>query len=233
MRIDRFLANSGVGTRREIKDIIRKKCITVAGSVITSPSFAVDKNSPDVFVSGKNVRYKEFVYLMLNKPAGYVSAVFDKRLPVVTDLVPAEFAHYEVFPVGRLDIDTEGLLLLTNDGDLTHRLLSPKYHVDKQYFVRCEKEIDLSCEQIFADGVTLDDGYKTMSADIVFLGGAECLLTIREGKYHQVKRMFEAVGNKVTYLKRVKMGEIALDDNLKCGEVRELSSEELKLLLGE
>ena len=231
MRIDKFLSNSGAGSRKEIKALIKNNAVSVGGKTIKDPSFKVDEDSSGVCVNGEYIMYKKYVYLMLNKPSGYVSAVFDKRLPVVCDLVDERYAHFDVFPVGRLDMDTEGLLVLTNDGALSHRLLSPKSHVDKQYFVRCEHAIDPSYETAFKDGVTLDDGYKTMSAAIEFLKDKnECLLTIREGKFHQVKRMFKAVGNTVIYLKRVKMGGLRLDDNLPLGAVRELTEDELSAL---
>lgn len=231
MRADKFLSNSGLGSRKEIKSLMKSGAVLVNQKPVKDPSFQIDENNDKVTVNGKDVFYREFVYLMLHKPAGYVSAVFDKKLPVVTDLVPEKYSHFEVFPVGRLDIDTEGLLILTNDGALTHRLLSPKSHVDKTYFVISEKEVTEETKMQFKEGVTLDDGYKTMSADLKILENKrESLLTIQEGKFHQVKRMFEAVGNKVEYLKRVEMGKLPLDKNLKKGEIRELTAEELILL---
>ena len=168
---------------------------------------------------------------MLNKPNGYVSATFDKHLPTVCQLIPEEYAHFEAFPVGRLDIDTEGLLVLTNDGALSHRVLSPKSHVDKTYFVRCLNPIDESYAASFKEGVVLDDGYKTMPAHLAFVQSPnECMLTIQEGKFHQVKRMMETQGNTVTYLKRISMGGLKLDENLAPGEIRQLTDEEIKLM---
>ncbi len=232
MRLDKFLSNSGKGSRKEIKQILKEGTVTVNGTVIKDAAYKVDEINDKILIENLPIIYKPFVYLMLNKPSGYVSAVYDKKLPVVTDLVPCEYAHYEVFPVGRLDIDTEGLLILTNDGGLCHRLLSPKSHVDKTYFVRCEKELKKSDIQLFKDGVTLDDGYKTMSASLNIDPDRanECLLTIQEGKFHQVKRMMEAIDNKVVYLKRVKMGSLPLDEALPLGKIRELTNDEIDSL---
>lgn len=232
MRLDKFLSNSGKGSRKEIKQILKEGTVTVNGKVVKDPACKVDEANDKICIGNLPIIYKPFVYLMLNKPAGYVSAVYDKKLPVVISLVPEEYAHYEVFPVGRLDIDTEGLLILTNDGDLCHRVLSPKSHVDKTYFVQCENSLTQADVTAFKDGVTLDDGYKTMSAilDIDSDNPTECLLTIQEGKFHQVKRMMEALGNKVVYLKRVKMGALSLDESLALGKIRELTEEEISFL---
>lgn len=231
MRLDKFLSNSGLGSRKEIKALIKSGAVSVNGNPPKDSSVQLDELNDIITVNGEKIEYREFIYLMLNKPAGYVSAVFDKKLPVVTELVPEKYSHFEVFPVGRLDIDTEGLLILTNDGALTHRLLSPKKHVDKTYYVISEKQPNEKTIELFKEGVVLDDGYKTMSAHLEILpSGRQSLLTIQEGKFHQVKRMFEAADNKVEYLKRVKMGSLCLDENLKKGEIRELTSEEVKLL---
>jgi len=231
LRADKFLSNSGLGSRKEIKALIKSGAVLIDGNSLKDASVQIDENNDIVTVNGEEIVFKEFIYLMLNKPQGYVSAVFDKKLPVVTELVPEKYAHYEVFPVGRLDIDTEGLLILTNDGALTHRLLSPKKHVDKTYYIISEHQPDEKTKELFNEGIVLDDGYKTMSAKLEILSEEkESLLTIQEGKFHQVKRMFEAAGNKVNYLKRVKMGALSLDESLKKGEVRELTDEEVKLL---
>lgn len=233
MRIDKFLANSGIGSRKEIKTIIKKGMVTVNGICEKNSSVHIDENNDCVAVNDEEIIYKKYIYLMLNKPSGYISAVYDKKFPVVIQFVPEEYAHYDVFPVGRLDIDTEGLLILTNDGMLAHRLLSPKNHVDKTYFVVSEKETDEKTVNSFKKGVVLDDGYKTMPAELKITDKqTESYLTIHEGKFHQVKRMYKAVGNEVLYLKRVKMGGLTLDDTLKKGEIRELTHEELMLLEG-
>lgn len=231
MRLDKFLSDCGIGTRREIKQILKTGVVSVNGTPVKKPEFTVSPKEDLVTVNSEEVIYREFVYLMLNKPSGYVSAVFDNRLPTVIELVPKEFSHYDLHPVGRLDYDTEGLLILTNDGALTHRVISPKSHIDKTYYIKTALPTENSYEKLFHDGVTLDDGYKTMSAR--FSRGDDentCTLIIKEGKFHQVKRMMEAVGNKVTYLKRIKIGSLSLDPNLKSGEVRLLTEEELVLL---
>lgn len=234
MRLDRFLAECGLGTRSEVKKIIRSGAVAIGGKPVTKPDIHLDVNSDTVTLSGKEVIYRRFIYLMLNKPQGYISTTRDGKTPTVMELIPEEYLHFEPFPVGRLDIDTEGFLLLTNDGDLAHRLLAPKKHVPKTYVAQIEKPVTDADIEIFADGVVLDDGYKTMPAVL------KCLSTtvpyfaeiiINEGKFHQVKRMFEAIGNKVLYLKRTKMNKLSLDDNLPLGEVRELSDEEMNLLI--
>ncbi len=231
MRLDKFLSNSGKGSRKDIKAILKSGIVTVNGSSVCDGSVHIDENSDDICINGQRVVYKKYIYLMLHKPQGYVSAVYDKRLPVVTELVPEQYHHFDVFPVGRLDIDTEGLLVLTNDGDLTHRVLSPKSHVDKTYFVRCAMPIEDKYKDIFEQGVILDDGYKTMPAILTKTDNEnECILIIREGKFHQVKRMMEAVGNKVIYLKRIKMGSLPLDETLPLGGIRELSTDEVDML---
>lgn len=232
MRLDKLLSNSGKGSRKDIKQILKSGTVTVNGKVVTDGATQVDENKDAIIIGKDSVIYQKYIYLMLNKPQGYVSAVYDKKLPVVTELVPEKFRHFEVFPVGRLDIDTEGLLVLTNDGDLCHRVLSPKYHVNKTYFVRCLSPLSEDDSAAFKDGVTLDDGYRTMSANLCIdsANPHECTLTIQEGKFHQVKRMMEAVGNKVVYLKRLSMGSLCLDENLDLGEIRELTPHEVTML---
>ena len=170
---------------------------------------------------------------MLNKPDGYISATFDKRDPIVLDLIDKEALIFEPFPVGRLDKDTEGLLVLTNDGQLAHRVLSPKKHVPKTYYAKVEGVVTEEDVKAFADGVILDDGYETMPAELEILKSdeiSEIELTIHEGKFHQVKRMFESVGKKVVYLKRLSMGKLKLDEGLALGKYRELTEEEVKMI---
>ena len=231
MRLDKFLADCGRGSRKEIKALLKSGTVSVNGEAVRDGSVKINENEDKILVGNLPIIYKPFVYLMLNKPKDYVSAVFDKKQKVVTELVPEEYAHYEVYPVGRLDIDTEGLLILTNDGELCHRLLSPKNHVDKTYFLRCKKELTESDIQKAKDGIVLDDGYVCMSADLKITDNpTEAYLTIREGKFHQVKRMMESLENKVVYLKRISMGGLVLDEALGIGEIRELTEEEEKLL---
>ena len=231
MRLDKFLASSGYGSRKDIKSLIKGGNVTINGATAKDASCHIDENKDKIMVGDEVVIYREFIYLLLNKPQGYVSATFDKHLPTVCDLIPEEYAHFDAFPVGRLDIDTEGLLVLTNDGALTHRVLSPKSHVNKTYYVQCEKPLTENDKDAFLKGVTLDDGYVTMPAYLSMGNNpSECTLVIQEGKFHQVKKMMEAVGNKVNYLKRIKMGSLSLDENLSLGEIRELTDEEVKLL---
>lgn len=231
MRLDKFLSSCGAGSRRDIKQLIKNKAVAVNGITAKDSSLHIDENSDTVTVNGKEYKYRQFIYLMLNKPDGYVSATYDKHLPTVCGLIGEEYSHFEAFPVGRLDIDTEGLLILTNDGALAHRVLSPKSHVDKTYFVRCKNALCQDDVNTFLEGVTLDDGYKTMPAKLnICENPTECTLIIQEGKFHQVKRMMEAIGNRVLYLKRIKMGSLSLDPDLKSGKIRELTDEEVKLL---
>lgn len=231
MRLDKFLSDASPMGRREIKQHIKKGMVSVNGNAVKDPGTYVDETKDEVAFCGEVISYKKFVYLMLNKSEGYVSATYDKHYKVVTDLVDEEYAHFEVFPVGRLDIDTHGLLLLTNDGDLAHKLLSPKSHVPKTYYVKSEKEVTDEDIKAFEEGIDLGD-FKTIGGkcEIISDDKKECNLSIFEGKFHQVKRMFEAVGNKVTYLKRISMGSLTLDESLDEGNLRELTEEEFEKL---
>lgn len=235
MRLDKFLAGAGMGTRSEVKKLLKSGEVTLSGfSGRLQPQQQVDPERDSVFVAGKQVVYREYIYLMLNKPAGYISATWDKKLPTVLDLVDEEYLRFEPAPVGRLDIDTEGLLILTNDGALSHRLLSPKRHVPKTYFARLDGGVGETEVQLFRQGVVLEDGYQTKPAELYILGQSgdafEVEIVITEGKFHQIKRMFESVGRRVLYLKRIKMNRLALDDSLALGAIRELTAEELELL---
>ena len=231
MRLDKYLANSGYGSRKDIRNLVKKGGVVVDGKVATDSGMQVDEASSDISINGESVSYKKYIYIMLNKPDGYVSATYDKHLPVVTQLLGEYENSFEPYPVGRLDIDTEGLLILTNDGDMCHRLLSPKSHVKKTYLVISDIPATEDDKSAFAEGVELDDGYKTLPGELVFTDDpAKTYLTIYEGKFHQVKRMFEAVGKQVVYLKRVRMGNLELDRELGLGEYRELTDEEIKLL---
>lgn len=236
MRLDKFLTACGVGTRSEVKKTVKSGAVSVNGKVVTKADVHLDPNTDTVTAYGQKIKYREFVYLMLNKPQGYLSATRDGRTPTVMELVPDEYMHFEPFPVGRLDIDTEGFLLMTNDGDLAHRLLSPKKHIPKTYVAQIEKAVGEAETDAFREGVVLDDGYKTLPAELKSLSDTEpyfAEIVIHEGKFHQVKRMFEAVGNKVLYLKRTKMNRLSLDDNLELGEIREITEEEMELLVPE
>lgn len=232
-RIDKILSNLGYGSRSELKKFCKNGLVRVNGKVINNPGVQVDVENDEIIFDGEKVTYKEFIYLMLNKPDGYISATFDKRDPIVLDLIDKEDLVFEPFPVGRLDKDTEGLLVLTNDGQLAHRVLSPKKHVPKTYYAKIEGVVTEEDIKAFAEGVTLDDGYETMPAELVILKSdeiSEIELTIHEGKFHQVKRMFESVDKKVIYLKRLSMGKLKLDENLVLGEYRELTDEEVKMI---
>ena len=233
MRLDKLLANMGYGSRKEVKQLLKQKAVTVDGAYIKDAALHVDPEQQIVSVFGERVVYTEFVYFMMNKPPDVISATEDLRDETVIELLEPLHQHFQPFPVGRLDKDTEGLLLLTNDGLLAHNLLSPKKHVPKVYFAQIEGVVTEEDIEKFAHGVELDDGYVTKPGKLVILQSAqqsEIELTIQEGKFHQVKRMFEAVGKRVTYLKRLSMGNLQLDDKLALGEYRELTAEELASL---
>ena len=233
LRIDKILSNLGYGSRAELKVYCKKGMVKVNDKVISNPGTQVDTDVDKIEFNNEVVNYREFVYIMMNKPDGYLSATFDKRDPIVLDLIDSSYLAFEPFPVGRLDKDTEGLLVLTNDGQLAHRVLSPKKHVPKTYYAKIEGKVTEEDIKAFEEGVTLDDGYETMPAQLKILKSddlSEIELTIHEGKFHQVKRMFESVGKKVVYLKRLSMGKLMLDENLGLGEYRELTDEEVKLI---
>ncbi|MFU8647787.1 pseudouridine synthase [Lysinibacillus sp. RSDA_15] len=233
MRLDKLLANMGYGSRKEVKQLLKQKAVTVDGASVKDAAMHVDSEQQNVSVYGERVIYTEFVYFMMNKPPGVISATEDLRDETVIDLLEPVDQHFQPFPVGRLDKDTEGLLVLTNDGILAHNLLSPKKHVPKVYYAHIEGVVTEEDVEKFANGVELDDGYMTKPGKLVILKSApqsEIELTIQEGKFHQVKRMFEAVGKRVTYLKRISMGNLKLDDQLELGEYRELTVEELDCL---
>lgn len=233
IRIDKLLSNVGVGSRSEIKKYIKSNLVKVNDKIVKDSGLLVNPQSDFITFNQKEVNYKEFIYIMLNKPSGYLSATYDKKDKIVLDLIDKKYLSYEPFPVGRLDKDTEGLLILTNDGQLSHRVLSPKKHIPKTYFASVDGKVKYEDIKIFEEGVVLDDGYKTMPSILKILKSddiSEIELTINEGKFHQVKRMFESVGKKVIYLKRISMGKLKLDENLKLGEYRELTEEEVKLL---
>ena len=233
MRVDKLLSNVGVASRAELKKYCKQGLISVNGKVINNPGVQVDSESDDIRFNGEKIVYREFVYIMLNKPDGYISATFDKYDPRVLDLIDQSYLVFEPFPVGRLDKDTEGLLVLTNDGQLAHRVLSPKKHVPKTYYAKIQGKVTEEDILAFEKGVILDDGYETMPSQLKILKSddmSEIELTIHEGKFHQVKRMFESVGKKVVYLKRLSMGKLKLDESLGLGEYRELTEEEVKLI---
>ena len=229
MRIDKYIANCGYASRKDVKKLIKQGAVTVNGEVCKKAEAQVDEGGI-VCVNGERLVYREFVYLMLNKPQGYVSAVFDKKYPVVTDLVDEEYAHFEVFPVGRLDIDTEGFLILTNDGQFAHEMTSPKKNVYKRYFARVDKPMEESDIEEFANGMEFKE-FTAKSARLEITDNpCEVYIEIAEGKFHQVKRMCERGGKNVVYLKRVAIGNVGLDESLPLGGVRELTPQEIDIL---
>lgn len=230
MRLDKLLSNMGFGSRKEVRVFIRKGKVTVNDKVIRNNKLHIDVESDEVLLKGDPVVYQKYVYLMMHKPPGYISATEDYYEKTVIDLLPPEWQHFNPFPVGRLDKDTEGLLLITNDGGLAHELTSPKKEVPKTYYAKIQGKVTDKDVSAFQLGVTLDDGYVTKPGELKILKSdfeSEIELTITEGKFHQVKRMFEAREKKVTYLKRLRMGELFLDKNLSLGSVRELTEDEL------
>ncbi|NWQ43071.1 rRNA pseudouridine synthase [Bacillus sp. EB106-08-02-XG196] len=233
MRIDKMLANLGYGSRKEVKQLLKSGAVKIDDVIVKDAKQHVDTAKQIVTLNGEIIEYREFIYLMMNKPHGVLSATEDSVGETVIDLLELEDQVYEPFPVGRLDKDTEGLLLITNDGQLAHRLLSPKKHVPKTYFAVIDQEVTDEDVKAFAEGVTLDDGYEAKPGELKILKSgirSDIELTITEGKFHQVKRMFEAVGKKVIYLKRISMGPLPLDESLELGEYRELTDEEVELL---
>lgn len=236
MRLDKLLANMGYGSRKEVKQLLKDKAVRVDGVIVKDSALKVEPDKQVVEVYGERVEYVEFIYLMMNKPPGVISTTEDKYDQTVIDLLDPLAQHFEPFPVGRLDKDTEGLLLITNDGQLAHNLLSPKKHVPKTYYADIEGVVTEKDVEAMRSGVTLDDGYETKPGELVILESgpmSKIELTIQEGKFHQVKRMFEAVGKKVVYLKRLSMGSLQLDEELELGDYRELTAEELVALKGE
>ena len=235
LRLDKYLADMGVGTRQEVKKYMKQGRVTIDAEIVKKPETKVDIEKSKVCFDGKEVAYAEYEYYMLNKPAGVISATEDNRCETVIDLIESK-KRKDLFPVGRLDKDTEGLLLITNDGALAHRLLSPKKHVDKCYFAKVQGKVTEEDITAFSKGVnigTAEEEEWTMPGELVIVKSdeiSEIRLTIQEGKFHQVKRMFQAVGKEVIYLKRERMGTLVLDESLELGEYRELTDEEINNL---
>ncbi|GEN45955.1 pseudouridine synthase [Alkalibacillus haloalkaliphilus] len=234
MRLDKLLANEDFGSRKEVKKLIKKGSVQVDGEVIKDVSHHVDPNQSEVVVNGNVIDYREFVYIMLNKPKGVISATEDSRHECVTDLLDPFYDKFNLFPVGRLDKDTVGLLLLTNDGELAHQLTSPRKKVDKIYEATINGVVTEEDVQAFKEGVILDDDYVTKPAELEVTETTDehswVVVTISEGKFHQVKRMFQARGHEVRFLKRRQMGSLSLDEQLPLGEYRELTEQELDQL---
>jgi 16S rRNA pseudouridine516 synthase len=229
-RLDKVLSNMGYGTRKEVKNLVKRGEVSINGVKVKDSAQHVLPETDEIHISGEKLLYRRFVYIMLNKPQGVVSATEDNYDDTVIDLLSDELKIFDPAPVGRLDKDTEGLLLITNDGELNHLLLSPKRHVPKKYYARIQGTVVEEDRLKFKEGVILDDGYKTMPSELHIINSGEVSeieVILYEGKFHQVKRMFQAVGKEVIYLKRIEMGPLKLDANLKAGEYRELLEEEL------
>ncbi|MCL2754031.1 MAG: rRNA pseudouridine synthase [Defluviitaleaceae bacterium] len=232
MRLDKLISNCGFGSRKEVKELLKKGLVTVDDAVCKRPEAQVDPSCQRVCVGDVLVEYEKYSYLMMNKPAGVISATFDEEHTTVLDLVAERYQYAQVFPVGRLDKDTTGLLILSNDGGFAHRALSPKKHVEKVYRAELSAHIDKTTIKAFEEGIKIDDDFTTMPAGLIALDdeGFVAQVTIREGKFHQVKRMFEALGIKVLALKRTHFAGIPLDENLAQGEYRRLTDDELKIV---
>ena len=232
MRIDKFLSECGLASRKESAKAAKSGGITVNGAVVKDTSKHIDPEKDSVTFLGRAVEYHRFVYILLNKPEGYVSATEDKAHPFVTELLPEEYRRMGLFPVGRLDKDTVGLMILTNDGPSAHRLLSPRHHVEKEYRFTCKVPLAPDAERIYAEGITLADGYECKSARLLAdadrMGGR---ITLTEGKYHQIKRMLGAIDNRILTLERIRFGGISLDGSLERGAWRLLTAEEERALL--
>lgn len=230
MRLDKFLSDSSIYSRKEIKLLAKTNRIIADGRCVKSPDEKVDENSI-ITVKGVPIPYKKYIYLMLNKPQGYLSATEDKKDPVVIDLLPEQYKHFQLFPVGRLDKDTEGLLLLTNDGKFDHALMSPRREVIKRYFARLDAPAEEKDISFFASGIFLGDFTAKSALLEITENPCEVFIEIREGKFHQVKRMCEKAGKNVLFLKRVAIGGLFLDETLSPGKCRELTKEEMEKLL--
>lgn len=233
-RLDKLLGNMGYGTRKEVKKLVKDGVITIDTIIAVDPGMHVDPQNQEISINGMKINYRKYVYIMMNKPEGVISATEDKKDRTVIDLLSDEYLAFDLSPVGRLDKDTVGLLLLTNDGHLAHKLLSPKKHVPKLYYAKVQGNVGERDIEEFKKGVLLDDGYKTLPANLRIIEAGEVSeveIEIFEGKYHQVKRMFEAVGKQVIFLMRMSMGPLMLDDSLIKGDFRELTIDELNSLI--
>lgn len=234
MRIDKFISSQRTDlSRSDVKKLIRSRKVTLDGEIVRSPELKVNSECARVAVDGEEIRYKEHIYLMLNKPQGYVCSTRGGPSPTVLELVPPQFRRGGLFPAGRLDKDTEGFVLITDDGELAHNMLAPSRHVPKTYFVRLEKPYDKLYEKIFAAGAVIDGGEKCLPAEC-YADESDpyaCRIILHEGKFHQVKRMFGSVGNKVVFLRRIRIGRLDMDENLSIGECLEIMHKDVEKLL--
>ena len=232
-RLDKILSNMGYGSRKVVKKYIKDGLVKVNESIILNNEYKVNPYEESIFFKGEEILYRKYIYLMMYKPHGIVSSTDDPMSETVIDLLDPEYLIYKPFPVGRLDKDTVGLMLISNDGKLAHELLSPRKGISKTYYAEVNGYVEEKYVEDFKNGIILDDGYKTLPSKLEILEAdlfSKVLLTIKEGKYHQVKRMFESLSMKVVYLKRISMGSLILDSSLGLGDYRELTEEELKLL---
>lgn len=225
IRLDKVLAHMGFGTRKEVKKLIRDGLVLVNGNTVFNDDLKIDIELDEINILDEKVEYKKYTYILLNKPEGYISATFDYNKPIVLDLISDNAKG--LFPVGRLDIDSIGLLLITNDGMLAHRMLSPKSHVEKTYYIEFSGNEKDNFKDLFNEGIILDDGYKCKPAIYESLGSNKAYITLIEGKFHQVKRMMESLNCNVLLLKRIKFGPLLLNDDLELGKYRYLSQEEI------
>lgn len=226
-RIDKFIVSQTNYSRKEAKELIRQKRVKVNGKNINKPEEKVDPESDKITLDGQEIKMKSHVYLILNKPKGYISATEDRSQQTVLDLVPEEYSHRSLFPAGRLDKDTTGLMIITDDGKFAHDILSPRKHVKKAYNVTLDMPVTEEMAEGFKNGVDLNDG-KCKTAELKKTGENTCIVILTEGRYHQIKRMFGCFGAKVVELHRISMGNLELPDDLKLGECRELTNEELE-----
>ncbi|QQY78992.1 16S rRNA pseudouridine516 synthase [Keratinibaculum paraultunense] len=232
-RLDKILSNMGYGSRKDVQKIIKEGRVNVNNHIIIKKDFKVDPYEDIITVDGNEVKYRKYIYIMMNKPQDVVSSTDDPINKTVLDIIDERYLIFNPFPVGRLDKDTEGLLLLTNDGKFAHEILSPKKGIEKTYYAEIYGLVEEKHKEYFKQGIVLDDGYKTLPADLEILESntySKVKLSIKEGKYHQVKRMFEAIDMEVVYLKRISIGLLKLDETLNSGEYRELTKEEIRLL---
>lgn len=232
-RIDKILSNMGYGSRKDVKKQIKNGLIKVNEQIILDNKMKFDPYEDEIYIGNEKLNYREYIYIMMNKPQGYVSSTDDPLSKTVIDLLEEEYLVFEPFPIGRLDKDTEGFMFISNDGALAHNLLSPKKNVEKIYYAEVDGYVKEEHKEVFETGIVLDDGYRCLPASLDILDSdviSKIYLTIKEGKFHQVKRMFESLDMKVIYLKRVSIGPLELDDSLDLGEYRELKVEEINLL---
>lgn len=228
LRLDKYIADTGIASRKDVKAAARRGLITVNGVAAKDVSARIDENTAEVYYCGQKINWRRYVYVMLNKPAGYISSTEESDRTVMK-LLPPEYSKMNCFPCGRLDIDTVGLLIITNDGPLAHELLSPRHHAEKTYFYRCSPAIGYAEAAKLCEGVDIG-GYITKTSKVELNTPDSGYITLTEGKFHQIKRMFETVGSSITYLKRVEFGNISLDAALSEGEWRELTEEEIETL---